>query len=168
MGKLVRRKSAQLDVLEHDFEDLKNEFAGFKKQMAGVCQKYDKNFRETGVTNRHLHRGWISHEAAILKINERCTCGASDSEDDFETVETVSSPLPIGTPMIPELVPLQVIPTFQVRWVTRRQFVKPIDSSIADVSSSERGPVAFKSRGLSSTWSSEGCAFRSLSLSTYG
>ena len=65
-------------------------------------------------------QGWISHEAAILKINERCTCGASDSEDDFETVETVSSPSPVGTPVLPEPVPLQVFPTFQVRWVTRR------------------------------------------------
>ena len=88
--------------------------------MAGVCRKYDQNFRETGVANGHLHRGWIAHEAAILKINEHCTCGASDSEDDFETVETVSSPSPVGTPVLPEPVPLQVIPTFQVRWVTRR------------------------------------------------
>ena len=116
----MRQKSAQLDVLVHDFEDLKNKFAGFKKTMAGVCQKYNQNFRETGVAHSHLHHGWISHEAAILKINERCTCGASDSEDDFETMETVSSPSPVRTPVIPDPVPLQVFPTFQVRWVTRR------------------------------------------------
>ena len=110
----MRKKSAHLDVLEHEFEDLKNELAGFKKRMARVCWKYDQNFRETGVTHGHLHHGWISHEAAILKINERCTCGADDSEDDFETVETVSSPSPIGTPQVPEPVPLQVMPSFQV------------------------------------------------------
>ena len=112
--KLVRWKSAQLDILEHNFEDLQNELAGFKKQMAGVCRKYDQNFCETGMANSHLHHGWISHEAAILKINKWCTCGASDSEDDFETVETVSSPSPTGTPVLPEPVPLPVVPTFQV------------------------------------------------------
>ena len=122
----MHRKSAQLDVLEHEFEDLKNEVAGFKKQMAGVCRKYDQNFRETRVAHGHLHRGWISHEAAIVKINERCTCGASDSEDDFETVEMVSSPLPIRTPVLPEPVPLQVAPSYQVGWVTRQRFVQPL------------------------------------------
>ena len=156
----MHQKSAQLDVLENAFGDLENELAGFKKTMAEVCRKYDKNFRETGVANGHLHHGWISHEAAILKINERCTCGVSDSEDDFETVETVSSPSPVGSPLVLlEPVPLHVIPTFEVRWVTRRRFVKPIDSSIADASSTGGGPVAFKSRGLSSMWPSEGCAF---------
>ena len=133
--------------------------AGFKKQMAGVCRKYDRNFRETGVANGHLHRGWISHEAAILKINERCTCEVSDSEDEFETVETVSSPSPIKTSMIPEPVPLQVVPTFQVGWVTRRQFVKPIDLSIADASSSRNDPTSIESGVFRSTWPSEGCAF---------
>ena len=87
--------------------------------MAGVCRKYDKNFRETGVANSHLHRGWISHEAAILRINECCTCGASNSEDDFETVETVSSPSPVGTPQVTGTVPISVMPSFQVGWVTR-------------------------------------------------
>ena len=116
----MRRKSAQLDVLEHNFEDLKNELAGFKKTMAGVCRKHNRNFRETGVAHGHLHRRWISHEAAIVHINERCTCGASDSDDSLEIVEMVSSPSPVGTPMLLDLTPLQVIPTFQVRWVTRR------------------------------------------------
>ena len=102
------------------FGDLKNELAGFKKIMAGVCHKYNNNFRETGITVRQLHSGWISHEAAIEKINERCTCGASDSEDDFAMVETVSSPSPVRTPVLPDPISLQVIPTFQVRWVTRR------------------------------------------------
>ena len=119
-------KAAALDVLHHEVEDLKNELAGFKKVMAGVCCKYDNNFRETGVSVRHLHSGWISHEAAIEKINERCTCGASDSEDDFETV---SSPSPIGTPVLPEPTPLQVIPAFHVRQVTWARFVQPIDLS---------------------------------------
>ena len=113
-------KSAQLDVLHHSVEDLKNELAGFKKTMAGVCRKYDENFRCNGASARHLHEGWISHEAAIEKINERCTCGKDDSEDDFETMETVSSPLPVGTPILPEPVPLQVMPSFHVGWVTRR------------------------------------------------
>ena len=112
-------KSAQLDVLHHSVEDLKNELTGFKKTMAGVCRKYDDNFRRSRASGRHLHEGWILHEAAIEKINERCTCGV-DSEDEFETVETVSSPSPIGTPVLPELVPLQVMPSFHVGWVTRR------------------------------------------------
>ena len=104
----------ELDVLVHGFEDLKNELVGFKKTMAGVCRKYDQNFRETGVAHGHLHCGWISHEATILKINERCTCGGSDSEDDFKTVETVSSPSPVRTPQVPELTPLAVMPAYQV------------------------------------------------------
>ena len=149
MVKMLCQKSAQLDVLENEFEDLKNELGGFKKQMAGICRKYDKNFRETIAMHQTLHQGWISHEVAIALINQRCTCGASDSEDDFATMEMVSSPSPIGTPFIPEPVPLQVVPTFQVGWVTRCQFVKPIDLSIADASSSRRGFIAFKSRGLS-------------------
>ena len=111
-------KSAQLDVLHLAVEDLKNELSGFKKTMAGVCRKYDDNFRRSGVSARHLHEGWLSHETAIEKINERCTCGADDSEDDFETVETVSSPSPVGTPVLPDPVPLQVMPSFHVRQVT--------------------------------------------------
>ena len=67
-------KSAALDVLHHTVEDLKNELASFKKTMAGVCRKYDNNFRETGVFVQHLHTRWISHKATIEKINERCTC----------------------------------------------------------------------------------------------
>ena len=107
-------KSAALDVLHHTVEDLKNELAGFKKTMAGVCRKYNNNFQETGVSVRHLHSGWISHEAAIEKINERCTCRVDDSEDDFATVESVSSPPPVGTPQVPEATPLVVMPSFQV------------------------------------------------------
>ena len=114
---MVRQKSAQLDVLQLAVEDLKNELAGFKKTMAGVCRKYDDNFRKSGASSRHLHEGWLSHEAAIEKINERCTCGV-DSDDEFATVETVSSPSPVGTPVIPDPVPLQVMPSFHVRQVT--------------------------------------------------
>ena len=66
-------------------EDLKNELSGFKKTMAGVCRKYDDNFRRHGIADRQLHEGWLSHATAIEKINERCTCGV-DSEDEFETV----------------------------------------------------------------------------------
>ena len=115
-----------LDVLHHMVEDLKNELAGFKKTMAGVCRKYDDNFRQNGVSARRLHEGWISHEAAIEKINERCTCGADNSDDDFETVETVSSPLPVGTPVLLDTVPLQVMLSFHVRQVTWARFVQPI------------------------------------------
>ena len=151
-------KSAQLDVLHNTVEDLKNELAGFKKTMAGVCRKYDNNFRRNGASARHLHKGWLSHEAAIEKINERCTCGV-DSEDEFETIETVSSPSPVGTPVLPEPVPLQVMPSFHVRQVTWARFVQPIDLSFLDASSSGRGSLAVQSRGHCSTWSSEGCAF---------
>ena len=103
-------KAAALDVLHNSVEDLKNELAGFKKTMAGICHKYDDNFHRNGASARHLHEGWLSHEAAIEKINEHCTCGV-DSEDDFETIETVSSPSPVGTPVLPEPVPLQVMPS---------------------------------------------------------
>ena len=116
---MVRKKAADLDVLHHTVEDLKNELAGFKKTMAGVCRKYDNNFRQCGASARHLHEGWINHEAAIERINERCTCGTyGSSDDDFETVDTVSSPSPVGTPVLPEPVPLQVMPAFHVRQVT--------------------------------------------------
>ena len=152
-------KSAQLDVLHYAVDDLKNELAGFKKTMAGVCHKYDNNFRETGVSLRHCHTGWISHEAAIERINERCTCGTIGSEDEFETIETVSSPSPIGTPVLPEPVPLQVMPSFHVGWVTRRDLCTLLTCPLLDVSSSGRSPVAIKSRGFCSTWSAEGYTF---------
>ena len=121
-------KSAALDVLHNTVEDLKNELAGFKTTMARVCRKYDDNFRRNRASARHLHEGWISHEAAIEKINERCTCGVV-SDDEFETVETVSSPSPVGTPNIPDPVPLQMMPSFHVRQVTWVRFVQPIDLS---------------------------------------
>ena len=155
---MVRRKSAQLDVLENTVADLQNELAGFKTIMAGICRKYDDNFRRNGVSARQLHEGWISHEAAIEKINERCTCGV-DSDDEFETVETVSSPSPVGSPMIPEPVPLQVMPSFQVGWVTRRDLCTLLTCPLLDASSSGRSPIALESRGFCCTWSSEGCAF---------
>ena len=160
-------KAAQLDVLHNTVEDLKNELAGFKKTMAGVCRKYDDNFRRNRVASRNLHEGWISHGVAIEKINERCTCGV-ESEDEFETVETVSSPSPIGTPVLPEPVPLQVMPSFQVGWVTRHDLCILLTCPLLDASSSGRGPVAFESRGFCSTWSSEGCALRSFGSPTYG
>ena len=129
MGKVIRQKSAMLDVLHHSVEDLKNELAGFKKTMAGVCRKYDNNFQQSEVSARHLHERWLSHEAAIEKINERCTCGADDSGDEFKTIETVSSPSPVGTPVLPDPVPLQVMLSFHVRQVTWARFVQPIDLS---------------------------------------
>ena len=107
---MVRAKAAALDVLHNEVEDLKNKLAGFKKVMAGVCRKYDDNFRRNGASARQLHEGWIGHEAAIEKINERCTCGTYGSSDsDADVFETVSSPSPIGDPVLPEPVPLQVI-----------------------------------------------------------
>ena len=123
-------KAAQLDLLHNTVEDLKNELAGFKKTMAGVCRKYDDNFRRNGAASCHLHEGWVSHEAAIERINERCTCGTYGSSDsDADVFETVSSPSPIGTPVLPDPVPLQVMPSFHVRQVTWAQFVQPIDLS---------------------------------------
>ena len=151
-------KAAQLDVLHNSVEDLKNELTGFKTIMAGVCRKYDDNFRKSNVSSRRCHEGWVSHEAAIEKINERCTCGGA-SDDDFETVETVSSPSPIGTPVLPDPVPLPVMPSFQVGWVTRRDLCILLTRPLLDASSSGRGPFAVQSRGFSSTWPSEGRAF---------
>ena len=151
-------KSAALDVLHHTVEDLKNEVAGFKKTMAGVCRKYDENFRRNGASGHRLHKGWLSHEVAIEKINEHCTCGV-DSDDDFETVETVSSPSPIRTPVLPDPVPLQVMPSFHVRQVTWRDLCSLLTCLLLAASSSGRGPFAGKSRNFCSTWSSEGRAF---------
>ena len=141
-------------------EDLKNELAGFKKVMAGVHHKYDTNFREIGVSVRRCHTRWISHEVAIEKINERCTCGVDDS-DEFETMETVSSPSLVGTPVLPDPVPLQVMLSFSVRQVTWARFVQPIDLSFLATSSSGRSPIAVEPGGFCSTWSSEGCTLRS-------
>ena len=126
MVKLLCQKNAWQAVVETELEDLWNELTGFKKQVAGVFRKYDKNFRETAAAHSSLHQGWISHEAAITLINECCTCGGSDSEDEFVAMETVSSPSPIRTSMLLKPVPLQVVPTFQVGWVTQHLFVKPL------------------------------------------
>ena len=104
--------------------------AGFKQIMAGVTRQFNENFRRSSASVRQLHEGYISHETAIERINERCTCGTyGSSDDEFETVNTVSSPSPIGGPMIPEPVPLQVMPSFHVRQVTWARFVQPIDLS---------------------------------------
>ena len=157
---MVRQQNAKIDVLHNALEDLKNELAGFKTVMAGICRKYDDNFRKCSASGRHLHEGWVTHEAAIEKINERCTCGTYGSSDsDADVFETVSSPSPVETPVIPEPVPLQVMPAFHVRQVTWARFVQPIDLSLIDASSSGRGAVAIESRGFCSTWSSEGRAF---------
>ena len=127
---MVRQQNAKIDVLHNALEDLKNELAGFKQIMAGVTRQFNENFRRSSASARQLHEGWISHEAAIERINERCTCGTyGSSDDEFETVNTVSSPSPIGGPMIPEPVPLQVMPSFHVRQVTWARFVQPIDLS---------------------------------------
>ena len=127
---MVRQQNAKIDVLHNALEDLKNELAGFKQIMAGVTRQFNENFRRSSASVRQLHEGWISHEAAIEKINERCTCGTyGSSDDEFETMNTVSSPSPIGGPMIPEPVPLQVMPSFHVRQVTWARFVQPIDLS---------------------------------------
>ena len=126
-------------------DDLWNEVAGFKQQITNVFQKYDKNFREIAVSKGHSHRGWIAHEAAISLINERYTCGKGTEEEDFQSLgSTVSSPSPVGTPVIPEPVPLQVIPTFQVGWVTWHSFGNASDSFITDVSSPGRGSSSFQ------------------------
>ena len=157
---MVRQQNAKIDVLHSTLEDLRNELAGFKQVMAGVTRQFNENFRRSSAAVRQVNDGWVSHEAAIERINERCTCGTYGSSDsDADVFETVSSLSPIGTPMIPEPVPLQVMPSFHVRQVTWARFVQPIDLSFIAASSSGRGPFAFESRGFSSTWSTEGCAF---------
>ena len=144
---MVRQQNAKIDVLHNALEDLKNELAGFKQVMAGVTDQFNQNFRKSSACVRQLHDGWATHEAAIERINERCTCGTygSSDDDDFETVDTVDSSSAVGGPMIPEPVPLQVMPAFHVRQVTWARFVQPIDLSLIDASSSGRGPTAFKS-----------------------
>ena len=143
MGKVLRWKNAEQAVLVSQLEDLQNKFGAFKQQMANICQKYDKNFREVEASEQITHRGWIAHEAAIDLINQRCTCGKDDEEDDFQTIEMVSSPLPVRTPQLPEPVPLQVVPSYQIGWVTRLSFGEATDLSILDAASSGRNPIAF-------------------------
>ena len=126
---MVRQQNATIDVLHNTVEDLKNELAGFKHVMSGATRQFNENFRRNSAWVRRLNEGWISHETAIERINERCTCGTygSSDDDEFETVNTVSSPSPVGGPMIPEPVPLHVMPSFHVRLVTWARFVQPID-----------------------------------------
>ena len=134
---MVRQQNAKIDVLHNALEDLKNELAGFKQIMAGVTRQFNENFRRSAASVRQLHEGWVSHEAAIERINERCTCGtygSDDEVDEFDTANTVSSPSPIGGPIIPEPVPLQVMPSFHVRQVTWARFVQPIDLSLINAS----------------------------------
>ena len=157
---MVRQQNAKIDVLHNALEDLKNELAGFKQIMAGVTRQFNDNFRRSSASARQLHDGWITHEASIKRIDERCTCGTYGSSDsDADVFNTVSSPSPVGTPMIPEPVPLQVMPSFHVRQVTWARFVQPIDLSFIAASSSGRGPFARKPRSFCSTWSSEGHPF---------
>ena len=119
-------------------EDLRNEFDSFKKQMATICRKYDKNFRKVEASERITHHGWIAHKATIDLINERCTCG-KDEEEDFQSLgSTISSPSPVRMPNPLEPAPLQVIPAFQVGWITWLSFGKAADSFILDVSSPGR------------------------------
>ena len=138
MGKVLHRKNAEQAILVSQLEDLQNKFGVFKKQMVNICWKYDKNFQEVEASEQITHRGWIAHEAAIDLINEQCTCGKdSEEEEDFQSLgSTMSSLSPVGTPVLLEPVPLQVIPTFQVRWVTWLSFGKASDSFIIDVSPS--------------------------------
>ena len=125
---MVRQRNAEIDVLRNALEDLKNEVAGFKQIMAGVTRQFNENFRRSSASVRQLHEGWISHEAAIERINERCTCGTYGSSDS-DVFETVPSPSSSGGPVIPEPVPLPVMPSFHVRQVTWARFVQPIDLS---------------------------------------
>ena len=81
----------------------------------GVCWKYDSNFWKVEACDVLNHCTFVEHECAIHLINERCTCGKVDVDSKSLNYKTpVSSPLPIGTPMLPEPVPLQVVPHFQV------------------------------------------------------
>ena len=157
---MVRQQAAKLDVLHNTVEDLKNELAGFKQIMAGVTRQFNENFRRSSAAVRQVNEGWISHEAAIERINERCTCGTYGSSDsDADVFETVSSPSVNGTPVLPEPVPLQVMPAFHVGQVTWRDLCSLLTWPLLAASSSGRGPFAVKSRGFCSTWPAEGCAF---------
>ena len=86
--------------------------------MVNICRKYDTNFREVEASERVTHCGFIAHEATISLINECCTCGKDADTESLSFETPVSSPLPIGMPVLLEPVPLQVMPNFQVGWVT--------------------------------------------------
>ena len=139
MGKLLRQKLVQEAVVQSEFKDLWNEFHSFKRQMANVCQKYDTNFWETEAAERVVHHGFIAHEAAISLINEHCLCGKDVETESLSYGTPISSPSPLGTPILPEPVPIQVAPQFQVGWVTRLSFGEANDLSILDVTSPRRG-----------------------------
>ena len=57
MGKVLYRKNTEQAVLVSQMEDLQAELGVFKKQMANVCRKYDKNFREIEALERITHHG---------------------------------------------------------------------------------------------------------------
>ena len=138
MGKILCQRNARQAVLESELEDLQNEFDVLKKQMANTFQKYNKNFQEVEASERITHHGWIAYEAAIDLINKQYTCGKdSEEEEDFQSLGSMVSFLsPVGMPVLPEPVPLQVMPTFQVGWVTWLSFGKASDLFITDASSS--------------------------------
>ena len=138
MGKLLHQKLAQEAIVQSEFKDLRNKFRAFKKQMATVCQKYDTNFWEIEASEQVAHHGFIAHEAAIALINECYSC-VRDVETESLTYETpVSSPSPLGMPVLLDLVPLQVMLQFQVGWVTWLSFGKATDWSILDATSPRR------------------------------
>ena len=71
MGKLLCQKLAQEAVVQSEFNNLRNKFHGFKRQMANICRKYDTNFQEIEASERIAHCGFVEHEAVISLINHR-------------------------------------------------------------------------------------------------
>ena len=106
--------------------------------MIGVCWKYNSNFRKVEASDSLNRRDFVAHEAAIQLINERCTCGKEDNGESLDYKTPVSSPSPVGMPVVPEATPLMVIPQYQVGGIVVPSFGEADDFSILDVTSSRR------------------------------
>lgn len=114
MRKLLWQKLAQEAMVQSEFEDLWNEFQAFKKQMTGVCQKYDTNFRKVETMDTLNHCDLVAHETAIHLINKCCTCEKANNDESLDYATPVSSPSPVGMLQMINPTPLQVIPEFQI------------------------------------------------------
>ena len=129
MGKLLHQKLAQEVVVQLEFQDLHNKFKALKKGVSQVFRKYNSNFWKVEASDSLNCQDFVAHKAAINLINKWCTCGKSDNEGESLEYETpISSPSPVGGPMVPEAMPLAVMPQFQVRGIVMPSFGKADDS----------------------------------------
>ena len=157
MGKLLQQKLAWEAVIESELQDLWNKFHAFKRQMLNVCRKYDTNFQKVEASESLAYCSFVAHEAVISLINQCCTCGKDDKTVSLSYGTPVSSPSPVGMPILLEPVPLQVVPEFHVGNTVFPPFGKVNGVSFIVVASSGRGSSFKQFRGVRSMWP-EGCS----------